>query len=146
MNQRLFLRWLFSSLIITLAIVTGCDRSFDSGSAIEVDNTAATVSFLLTIDFGDGKKSASWPLNCPPETTVLKAMQRAQQAELLKLTASGSGEMAFVSAINGIENEGGNGKHWIFYINNEIAKRGCGAVVIQPFDEIDWRFEVYVNE
>ncbi len=146
MNQKLFSYWLLSGVIITHAILSGCDRSSDSGSAMEHDDVAATVSFLLTIDGGDDEKSASWPLNCPPETTVLGAMQRAQQAGLLKLTSSGNGEMAFVSAIDGVENEGGNGKHWIFYINGEIAKRGCGAVVIQPFDEIDWRFEVYANE
>jgi hypothetical protein len=149
MKQNIYLCFLlvmFVAVSIVFVRAGGCQSSSDSGSAIQGDANAATVSFLLTIDFGDDKKSLSWPMNCPPETTVLEVMQRAQQAGILELASSGGGEMAFLSAIDGIKSEGGSGKNWVFYVNGELAKRGCGTVVVQSFDEIDWRFEVFSGE
>lgn len=49
-----------------------------------------------------------------------------------------------VESIDGVKN-GTDNKYWILYVNGKQATVGAGAYTIQKYDNIEWRFEAYVQ-
>ncbi|MBI3335244.1 MAG: DUF4430 domain-containing protein [Candidatus Portnoybacteria bacterium] len=48
----------------------------------------------------------------------------------------------FVETINGVKNnEKGDGKYWIYYINGEEAQAGISNYIVKSGDEILWKYE-----
>ena len=49
----------------------------------------------------------------------------------------------FISAINGVEQDGAAGKWWVFDLNGEMALTGAAETELQAGDLIEWKLEVF---
>lgn len=64
----------------------------------------------------------------------------------VKFESSGSGETAFVKAIDGVENEKAAGDNWTFKVNGKLGDRSSGVFELKPGDDVVWRFGAYAPE
>jgi Domain of unknown function (DUF4430) len=91
----------------------------------------------LTIDFGGGRQknfeAAAWHNGM----TVADAMNASPG---LKVTQKGSDQSAFVTAIDGIENQGADGQNWTYSVNGQIADRSFAVYELRPGDRVLWTF------
>ena len=102
----------------------------------------------LQVDFGGQQnQDAESPANidvaipCSVGSTVFTTLKRAQQNGDLKMEASGAGETAFVSSINGVGSDADSGCYWFFFVNDVLAKKGSDVVEVDPGDKIRWSFQ-----
>ncbi len=112
---------------------------FTTGSAIgSAQEPAKTVR--LTIDYGDGVQKVFTALPWKAELTVLGALEAAAgHPRGIKFKNRGSGASAFVTAIDGVENEG-RGKNWTYLVNEKRANKSAGVFTLDAGDSIVWRF------
>jgi len=117
--------------------LAGCDSSTTQDLA-ELQRDIGTV--VVQVDFGSEKRSKSIDVVCSPESTVLMSLERAQNMKKIKLEMTGSGETAFVKAIDGVKNEGGEGKNWTYRVNDQLGDKSAGVFTVKPGDKIAWTF------
>ena len=82
----------------------------------------------------------------PGQTTVLDLMQKAGTScnPSIVFTYKESGQSAFLTSIDGVENNAnGNGYWWIFYVNGKLAQVGFGAYVLNDSDSVVWDYKHY---
>ena len=116
--------------------MVGCDSSKELPA--ELQRAIGTV--MVEIDFGSEKRMKSIPVVCSPDSTVLMSLERAQNMKMLKFESRGSGETAFVSAIDGVANEGSDGRNWIYRVNEKLGDKSAGIYAVGPGDTISWSF------
>ncbi|UUO05583.1 DUF4430 domain-containing protein [Blastopirellula sp. J2-11] len=125
-------RRLFFSLGIALAGLAGTSYSAEPEKTVEV-----------VIDFGDGSEIHYTQIPWKKAENVFTATQTASQHPRgFELQARGSDETRFVFSIADVKNEG-NGRNWIFRVNDKLATRSCELVEIAPDDVVLWRFQRY---
>lgn len=80
-----------------------------------------------------------------PGDTVLDATRAAglYAPDLWASQWRGEGEMAFLTELGGVPNEGADGRNWLFSVNGELADRGAGAVELQANDRVLWSLDEY---
>lgn len=72
------------------------------------------------------------------DATVLDALK----ATGLDIEVTGSGDMSYVTAIEGIEEKSeGQSSGWVFAFNGAPGDEGAGAKEVESTDVIQWRFE-----
>jgi len=60
----------------------------------------------------------------------------------LTLTFEGSGEMVYVTAVEGIrEKSAGGASGWVYGVNGKPGDVAAGLKVLENGDEVEWRFE-----
>ncbi len=70
--------------------------------------------------------------------TVLDALEATE----LDIDSVGSGEMTYVTAIDGIqEKSAGQSSGWVYAFNGSPGDEGAGAKKVESTDIIQWRFE-----
>lgn len=47
----------------------------------------------------------------------------------------------FINAIEGIENDEEKSMNWMYYVNGEKAEIGAGEYIVEPDDNIEWKYE-----
>jgi hypothetical protein len=95
----------------------------------------------LTIDYGDGVQKVFINIEHREKLTVLGALQAASKHPRgIKFKHQGEEEFAFVTAIDGLENEGRAAKNWTYSVNAKKADRSCGICDLAPGDSVVWRF------
>lgn len=57
--------------------------------------------------------------------------------------ASGEGENAFVTSINGRDADSSKNEYWALYHNGEFAQVGAGSLVTEDGDTITWQIELF---
>lgn len=105
---------------------------------------ATTVTVL--IDFGDGSQRRFSELAFTPGMSAVDAILAAQaHPRGPAVESTGSGETAFVTAVDGVRNEGGGEKarNWQFFVNDDFGRRGAGATILKPGDRVAWAFAVW---
>lgn len=70
--------------------------------------------------------------------TVAEATRRGLTTEW-----QGEGEMAMLTSLSGLANQGADGLNWQFEVNGEYATRGAGAVRLRPGDRVLWKLAPY---
>lgn len=136
---------LFRLIIVAsfVASTLGCGQTSPS-PAKNAANATDDSHFSLTINFGEGEKSEiKAEVTSREALTVLDLLVAASQQEDFKITYKGKGETAFVESINGVVG-GENGKNWwIYYVNDNLAKRGSGVYQLNPGDSVQWSLGKY---
>lgn len=95
----------------------------------------------LTIDYGDGVQKVFTDIEHREKLTVLGALQAASKHPRgIKFKHQGEEEFAFVTAIDGLENEGRAAKNWTYSVGGKKADRSCGICELAPGDSVVWRF------
>ncbi|MCK2157881.1 MULTISPECIES: DUF4430 domain-containing protein [Exiguobacterium] len=70
--------------------------------------------------------------------TALDALEETK----LPVVQTGKGEMAYVTAVDGIrEKSAGASSGWVFGVNDKPAQVGAGAYELKDGDRLEWRFE-----
>lgn len=110
-----------------------------TGAAADSEPTSGNVS--LEIHYGENSSNDSVDINLAwkESLTAFSVLEASGQ----QVTHTGSGESCFVSAINGIQNQGSSGPNWIFYINGELGSSSSDAVTLKPGDQVTWTFGDY---
>lgn len=52
-------------------------------------------------------------------------------------------ENTFISAINGVEQDGNAGKWWVFDINGAMGEKGASEIELKEGDLIEWKLEAF---
>ena len=59
-------------------------------------------------------------------------------------TIEGSGQSAYLTAIDGVEsNANGNGYYWVYFVNGAMPPVGIGSCVLQDGDSVAWDYKHY---
>ena len=130
-------------VVLIIAAAAGCESpDGDESSTKEVaPGTAGTVT--VEIDFNGRKQNKEFQIACNQDSTVFSILQQAENKGDVKFVFSGSGETAFVSSIDDIENEKAAGDNWTYKVNGDLADRSCGVFPVKTGDKILWRFGKY---
>lgn len=111
-----------------------------AGSWLNAEPTATRVS--LRIKFGDGKqKSVTLPVT--GQMTVANLLVEAQKKERLTFKMKGEGKSAFLTELDGVKNEGGLGRNWVYRVNDELGDRSFAVFPVKPGDKVEWKFDSY---
>ena len=105
------------------------------------DDEAKTIR--MVIDYGDGVEAHFKGIAWRKGMTVFDAMLAAKSRRRgLTFEHTGRGETAFIRSIDGLPNEGGGSgkRNWVYRVNGETARRGCGAQTLEPSDTVIWAF------
>ncbi len=137
--------WPTCLAVLILLIVSGCKPPTASNGAAAhppgVKPTGPAVE--LVIDFDDGFQK-HYKLPWRESATVLDALESASRRQRgITYTVRGSGDMTMVTAIDGVANQGGDGRNWIYRVNGRLADKSCGVYETQPDDVIMWTFGTY---
>jgi hypothetical protein len=102
---------------------------------------AATVQ--LVVDYGDGAELRFKALPWKEGMTVLDVLHAAQaHRHGIKFVARGKGSSTLVTKIGDTANEG-DGKNWLYSVNDQRGEISAGAKKVAPNDTILWAFQVY---
>ncbi|MFK3987487.1 MULTISPECIES: DUF4430 domain-containing protein [Exiguobacterium] len=124
---------LLMSLLVPLLTACGGEETTNGDAACDVKPTisvydAATEETLFhekSVCLEDG-------------ATVLDALEATE----LDIESVGSGEMTYVTAIDGIqEKSAGQSSGWVYAFNGSPGDEGAGAKEVESTDIIQWRFE-----
>ena len=139
MNDRRIYYWL-ACLVVCSFLGCRAKQEVSSPPTIAPDQK---IEVQFEIRYDGRMEDRKFSLECGKEETVFQAMERAKQAGWLDFAHAGKGELVFIRSLDGTKNEGGNGNNWIFYVNQQLAEGGCGAVKLYEGDRVTWKFGKY---
>ena len=123
-------------LLLPLVIATaGCERA---EVAVMPPREIGTVD--LTVEFADGRPAIEVAVPCSDDSTAFSTLERAHRIGDLKLSASGSGERAFVHSIDGVAGDSQQDTYWFFFVNDKLGERGSGVTQVDPGDRVRWSY------
>lgn len=109
----------------------------NTGQPASASPQSAREKVTLGIDFGGGRlknfDAGAWH----DGITVAELMKRAPG---LNIVQRGSGESAFLTSIDGVENQGDAGHNWTYAVNGKSADRSFEVYKLQPGDQVLWTF------
>lgn len=130
----LFLLVIFGTVILLWGI-TSLKPSLQKELTI-INNKKVTVYQRIIKNNTDKFSYLSYKIE--EEKTALDLLQKSSS-----VTIKGSGENAFVTAINGVEASEKKKTYWSFYINDKLAEVGAGSYKLVNGDKIQWKLENY---
>ena len=119
-----------------------------TGSARRLPETA-TVSdstVKLRLEYGDGVEKSFTALPWKEGMTVQTALELAtSHPRGIVFVQQGSGEMTLLTAIDGLQNQGGGdqAKNWIYWVNGKKAEKSFAIHQLNPGDAVLWTFSLY---
>jgi hypothetical protein len=127
---------------VVLAILLG---SIWLGSAPVIPAAAAqkVATIQLVVDYGDGAELRFKALPWKEGMTVLDALNAAKvHRHGITFVTRGKGSSTLITKIGDLANEG-DGKNWLYSVNEKRGEVSAGAQKVEAHDTILWRFEVY---
>ena len=152
MKTTLITRYLgvLSLLLILLVSSTGCwEKSEQKASKDGVDTALKDdidLAVFVDIQFNGRAEDLKLEITCGAEATVFSATQKALEESEVEFEYRGTGETAFVDSIGGVVNEKAAGDNWVYRVNGELGKVGCGVANLENGDRITWSFGKYELE
>ena len=122
-------------LLSVLILAVGCTATAEAPPQVDT----GTVSLSIDFPADSLQDDIEVDVACSANTTVFEIMRRAQTDRVLEFECSSSPlqeSLVFVATIGGVG--GDDGQFWTYYINNELAKEGCGTRSTKPGDSIRW--------
>jgi hypothetical protein len=103
-----------------------------------VATAAVAQKVFLTINFGDGRPLVNEVARWREEMTVADLLNSEPR---ISLTSTGSGaSAAFLTSLNGVANEGADGRNWTYTVNGKHADRSFAVYELEPNDHVLWTF------
>ena len=102
--------------------------------------TAAEIKVDLKVDFQGQAENIETRQSVKSGLSVFDLLVHCKSVGELDFKHRGSGETAFVSRINDVENQMAGGLNWLFYVNGQMADRGAGVVRLNDGDVVQWKF------
>lgn len=101
----------------------------------------STPAVRLTVDYGDGVEKSFTALAWKDKMTVFDALKAAEaHPRGIRVSHRGSGETTFVTAIDGLENEGAEQRNWRYRVNDQPAQYSAAVMELKNGDVVVWRF------
>jgi len=101
----------------------------------------AAKTVRLTIDYGDGVEKTFSSLPWKEKMTVFDALQAAEKHPRgIRLSHTGSGEKTFITALDGLENQGADGANWRYEVNGQRGDVSAAVARLNAADKVVWRF------
>lgn len=124
---------LLMSMLVPLLASCGAEETTSNPSTCDVEPTISVYD-ASTEETLFNEKSV-----CLEDgATVLDALEATE----LDIESVGNGEMAYVTAIDGIqEKSAGQASGWVYAFNGSPGDEGAGAKEVESTDIIQWRFE-----
>ena len=125
--------YLFALGLIISAI--GCAPTVETPPQVDTGKVSLSIDFPADSQQDD----INVDVECSASTTVFEVMRRAQTDGALVFEHSSSPiqeSLVFVNTIGGVG--GDHGQFWTYYVNDELAKEGCGTYSAKPGDNIRW--------
>jgi hypothetical protein len=129
-------------LVAMLLLRNGGIRTATTDSGAAPPNEPAGASqetVVLSIDFGDGRLQELEPVAWRSGMTV-RDLTRETRRENRNLVVKGSGASAFLASLDGVENEGADGRNWMYQVNGEPGDRSFAIYELAPSDRVLWTF------
>jgi hypothetical protein len=104
---------------------------------IDRDTDPPAQQVLLTINFGDGRPLLNESARWRDGMTVLELLRNELRTSF---RSQGTGESAFLLALNGVGNEGAGGRNWTYSVNGKLADKSFGVYELRPNDHVLWTF------
>ena len=123
------------TMIGLLILVTGCTATVEDPPQADT----GTVSLLIDFPEDSQQEDLNVKVGCADSATVFEIMRRAQTDGMLEFEHSSAPleeSLVFVQTIGGVG--GGDDQFWTYYVNDELAKEGCGTCSAKPDDKIRW--------
>ena len=118
------------------------DPTPDSGDTVQGTPTGigeASKTVLLTIDFGDGRRTEFGPVAWRDGMTVRDVTRETPRADR-QLDVQGSDETSFLASLDGVVNEGAGGRNWTYSVNGKYGDRSFAIYELEPGDQVLWTF------
>ncbi len=131
--------------ITLLVVATGCRERASEKPTADTANAAAAQVVRLTIDFGDGAEKRFTAIAIREGMSVLDVLEAAKaHPHGITFAWRGSGAMTLITKIDDVANQesAAGAKNWLFFVNQKLANRGCGAASVKAGDSILWRYQV----
>jgi len=121
--------------LAALIVSAGC-----SPSEGEAGDEQPPVAHTLSIEAADERRE--FQIEVARRSSVLDLLKAAEEQGKLEFEFVGSGGSAFVTAIDGLANARDDAtRYWVFYVNGQMAQRGCGVVRLEPGDRVRWVYQ-----
>jgi uncharacterized protein DUF4430 len=138
-----------SLLVIAITAAIGCQRDAAPRHQTTADNKALTLAaegqpaVELVVDYGDGVEKRFKRIPIHGGMTVLGALRfTADRPHGIKYEMRGEGDLAFLTKIDDLSNQGGgDGRNWLYRVNGKPATKSFDAYVVSPGDVILWKYE-----
>jgi hypothetical protein len=101
----------------------------------------------LFVDWGSEFHAPPWQANdrlpiVEGQTTAFDLFQSAKVIPPLAVVTQGSGQGVYVTAIDGvIQNAGGNGYWWVYFVNGAEPDVGANAYLLKDGDSVAWDYK-----
>lgn len=96
----------------------------------------------LTIDFGNGARREFDALPWSEGLTLGKLMRQAAAFRPgLTYTQKGLGEMTYLTSLEGVANDGDNGRYWFYSVDDARGKVSFEIQPLQPAARVLWVFQ-----
>lgn len=140
------MRFLHFLPILALLMMSGCGATQTVEPTSGASGRLATCNVEIVFGRKFDTKTFDIPCSASNDSTVISILERSHNMSEIKLQSTGSGETAFVVAIDDVKNEGASGDNWVYYVNDQLGDRGSGVYEIVPGDKIRWSFGKYEPE
>lgn len=129
-------RAIMTAALPALLLFLSCNGE-KSTTTVDTSSDAGIVKLLVELPSEEGIQES---YEIQGKALVLDVMTGLKNEKKLSFEISGNGDMAFVTEMAGIPNEGKDGKNWIYAINGKAADTGIGSAHVRPGDEVRWCF------
>ena len=127
--------WLVAGLI---AISTSLARA---APPVAGEDRTKPKTIRLVIDYGDGVEKHFTAVPWRPGMTVLDVLQwAARHPRGIRFQYRGKKATAFLTSIDGLANEGGRGRNWLYSIDGRLGDRSFGVKRVGAGRKVLWRF------
>ena len=93
---------------------------------------------VVTVTIKDGDNVRSYPLTSGVGKTALEVTQQA-----VDVKTTGTGENAYITAINGREASSDKKEYWELVINGQSSQVGAGSYSVKEGDTIEWKISIF---
>jgi hypothetical protein len=95
----------------------------------------------LTVDFGNGARREFDALPWSEGMTLGDLMQQAQEFRPgIAFTRQGEGTMALLTSLEGVANEAGSGRYWLYRIDGRHGETSFAVCPLEPGAHVLWEF------
>ncbi len=95
----------------------------------------------LTIDFGNGASKRFEALPWREGMTLEQLMAEASEFRPgISFTQKGAGKMGFLTSLEGLENQGVDGRNWQYRVNGKHGKMSFCLQPLEVGDQVLWGF------
>ena len=138
---------LVATLFGAVVLAVGCeqgDLQGDAGGKIPGRTEPIELhEFQLVVDPKPGSSESSdrFVVLAPAGISVFDLMRLADKQTSFSLDSYKTFEdEMFIKSINGLANNQQQGRYWIYYVNDKMAKVSCSSTVIKDGDVVRWSY------